>query len=251
MTFVEIAINAPSDQPLLRARGYLIAGILVQAAPADSFPITQLLDLTIKSINDDDSEIVKVACLKATQGYTRGGSLCPSDRQVPICTALSQFLNSQDFTDLEDCNDLLVMLVESLGSAININPSICFASGVNVLDMLFIMAQHGSRNIQLTMLVNETFERIVEELATASPEAYGALCGKVLPSLTGAFDVSDVTDEPRLKTVSLDFTTIHLRFFAETYTSSLLSSFVCLQKMVLNLYLLVMSQPSCRSSIIY
>lgn len=199
MGFIDYAIN--QEEPLLRARGYLIAGILVQAAPAESFPITGLLDRTIKAINEDDSEVVKVACMKATQGYTRS-NIGPSDRQIHICSALSDFLHGQDLTDLEDSDDLLVMLVESLGSAINIDARICIAEGSNVLDLLFVMAKHGAANIQLTMLVHDTFERIVEELSSASSDAYAAICGKVLPSLTGAFDVGDMTSDDPLKIVS-------------------------------------------------
>lgn len=138
--------------------------------------------------------------MKATQGYTRS-NISP-DRQVNICSAISDFLHSQDLTDLEDSDDLLVMLVESLGSAVHINPSICIAPGSNVLDLLFVMAKHGASNIQLTMLVNETFEQIVGELASVGPDAYAAVCEKVLPSLTGAFDVGDMTSDSPLKTVS-------------------------------------------------
>lgn len=199
--FIDYAIN--QKEPLLRARGYLIAGILVQAAPAESFPITGLLDRTIKAINEDDSEVVKVACMKATQGYTRS-DIGPSDRQIHICSALSDFLHGQDLTDLEDSDDLLVMLVESLGSAINIDARICIAEGSNVLDLLFVMAKHGAANIQLTMLVHDTFERIVEELSSASPDAYAAICGKVLPSLTGAFDVGDMTSDDPLKILATE-----------------------------------------------
>lgn len=201
LEFIDYAIN--QQEPLLRARGYLVAGILVQAAPAESFPVTGLLDRTIKAINDDNSEVVKVACMKATQGYTRS-NIGASDRQVHICSALSDFLHGQDLTDLEDSDDLLVMLVESLGAAINLNPNICIVGGSNVLDLLFVMAKHGASNIQLTMLVHDTFEHIVEELSSASHDAYAAICEKVLPSLTGAFDVGDMTLDDPLKTLATE-----------------------------------------------
>lgn len=43
------------------------------------------------------------------------------------------------------------------------------------------------------MLICETFEDIVQNMPDAS--AYQALCQKVLPSLTGAFNVADVTSD--------------------------------------------------------
>jgi len=51
------------------------------------------------------------------------------------------------------------------------------------------------------MLICETFEDIVQNMSGAP--AYQALCQKVLPSLTGAFNVADVTSDNPLVIVSL------------------------------------------------
>lgn len=96
-------------------------------------------------------------------------------------------------TDLEESDDLLVTLVETLRSAIAIDAHIAIADGSGALDLLFVIAKHGASNIQLTMMVNEAFEQIVGSLAGG--ETYVALCAKVLPSLTGAFDVGDMTGD--------------------------------------------------------
>jgi hypothetical protein len=202
LEFIDYAVTR-EDEYLLRARGYLVAGVLVQSFSSDVFPSLTLLDRTIKAVNDDESEVVKVACIKAIQGFIKAPDSVPVDRQIPICVAISEFLHSKDLTQLEDADDLLVTLVESLRAAIQLDPRISIASGSGVLDLLFLMAKHGAASFQLTMLVNETFEQIVSFLSSMGGEAYAALCEKVLPSLTGAFDVGNMTEDNPLTTVSL------------------------------------------------
>lgn len=192
---IDYAINR-ADQPLLRARGYLVAGILVQSIP-DVAP--GLLDRTIKGVNADKSEVVNVSCIKAIQGFINANAV-PAEKQAGIVAAISEFLNSKDLTDLEDSDDLLVTLVESLRAAIGLAPIIALSSDSGALDLLFVLAKHGASNFQLTMLVSEAFEEIVEGLSSA--ETYEALCAKVLPSLTGALDVGNVTQDDPLSKVN-------------------------------------------------
>lgn len=201
LEFIDYAVNR-EDEYLLRARGYLIAGILVQTISNDSFPTLALLDRSIKAINEDESEVVKVASIKAVQGFIKAPGAVPADRQIPIAVAISDFLNAKDLTELDESDDLLITLVESLRAAIQIDPLISISPGSGVLDLLFLMAKHGAASFQLTMLVNETFEEIVAYLSAMGGEAYVALCEKVLPSLTGAFDVGTMTEDNPLTTVS-------------------------------------------------
>lgn len=188
---VDYAINR-SGEPLLRARGYLVAGILVQSLPELS---NSLLDGTIKAVNADEAEVVRVACIKALQGFIKARTVLP-DRQAPIIASISDFLYAKDLTDLEDADDLLVTLVETLSAAIYIDPMITISGESGSLDLLFVLAKHGASNFQLTMLVTEAFEGIVEALQGG--EAYTTLCGKVLPSLTGTFDVGNMTQDESL-----------------------------------------------------
>jgi len=190
---VDYAINR-ADEPLLRARGYLVAGVLVQSIPDVALG---LLDRTIKGVNSDEAEVVKVSCIKAIQGFIKARTV-PADRQVPIIVSISEFLYAKDLTDLEDADDLLVTLVESLRAGIEIDSRIAISGEGGALDLLFVLAKHGAANFQLTMLVTETFEEIVSALQ--GPESYTALCAKVLPSLTGAFDVGNMTgDDPLIE----------------------------------------------------
>jgi importin-9 len=202
LEFIDYAVNRP-DEYLLRARGYLVAGVLVQSVSNESFPVAALLDRTIKAINHDESEVVKVACIKAIQSFAKAPVSVPTDRQIPIVMAISDFLNAKDLTELEEADDLLVTLVESLRAAIMLEPRISIHPGSGVLDLLFLMAKHGAASYQLTTLVNETFEDIVVALSSMGKEGYVALCEKVLPSLTGAFDVGTITGNNPLTTVSL------------------------------------------------
>lgn len=183
---IEYAISQ-RDQPLLRARGYLVSGIVVQSIPDVSL---DLLDRIVKSINSDESEVVKVACIKSIQGWIKNRALI--NHQIMIISAISDYLYAKDFTDLDDAADLLVTLVETLRAAINIDTRVTVGDSP-VLDLLFTMAKHGAANFQMTMLVTETFEDIVQKFSGSN--LYTELCLKVLPTLTGAFDVGNVTGD--------------------------------------------------------
>ncbi|TAQ91656.1 hypothetical protein B7494_g113 [Chlorociboria aeruginascens] len=185
---IEYAINR-ENEPLLRARGFLVSGILVQSIPDVALG---LLDHTIKALNSEATEVVRVACIKAIQGFVKANTV-PADRQLQIVASISDFLYGKDLTDLEDADDLLVTLVESLRAAIRIDSRITISGDSGALDLLFVIAKHGAANFQLTLIVSETFEEIVSSLSGG--DAYSTLCGKVLPSLTGAFDVGDMTGD--------------------------------------------------------
>ncbi|RQM05733.1 hypothetical protein DH86_00003596, partial [Scytalidium sp. 3C] len=189
LELVDYAIRQESAEHL-RARGFLLAGILIQSIP--DAPIA-LLDQTIQTIAIQDMEVISVSCIKAIQGFTRARAV-PADRQAPIIKELVDFLSKRDLTDLEDADDLMVTLVESLRAAISIDYRVAIADTA-ALDLLFLIAKHGASSFQTTMLISETFEDIVSSLTGS--EAYTALCTKVLPSLTGTFDVGNITqDDP-------------------------------------------------------
>lgn len=183
------------DEPLLRARGYLVAGLLVQNTPAAA----AFLDRTIAAITDEESELVQVACVKAVDGFIKSEAM-PADRQLPIIMAISKFLADKDMTEMEDADDLLITLVDTLRLAISIDKRVALADNVQALDLLFLVAKHGAANYQISLMVCEAFEEIVQALS--DPVSYAALCAKVLPSLTGTFDVGKITENDPLITVS-------------------------------------------------
>ncbi|CZS96353.1 related to importin9 [Rhynchosporium agropyri] len=201
LPLIEYAINR-TEEPLFRARGYLIAGILVQSIPDVALG---LLDRTIKGVNSDEAEVVKVSCIKSLQGFILARTV-PGDRQVPIVGCISEYLYAKDLTDLEDADDLLVTLVETLRAAITMDPRITITGDSGALDLLFVLAKHGAATFQMTVLVSETFEDIVNSLSTG--DSYTALCAKVLPSLTGAFDVGNVTGDDPLVELATELLTV-------------------------------------------
>ncbi|CAD6499101.1 BgTH12-04753 [Blumeria graminis f. sp. triticale] len=226
---IEFSINR-TDEPLLRARGYLVAGILAQSIP--EMPLT-LLNRTIKAVNSDESEVVKVASIKSIQGWAKI-SVQP-DHQLLIISALSEYVHAKDLTDLEDADDLLIALVETLRAAINLDPRISINDGT-VLDLLFTTAKYGAANFQMTMLVTETFEDIVQSISGTN--LYTQLCLKVLPSLTGAFDVGNLTGDDPL----VELATELLAVLTENGSEPLPSGYVAASLPKLNRLLMATSE---------
>ncbi|KAI1332992.1 armadillo-type protein [Xylariaceae sp. FL0255] len=200
LELVNYAISR-NDQPLLRARGYLVAGVLSQC---NGIAAT-LMDRTIDAITTEESELVQAACIKAVQGFISSDAeniAGNTQLQAKVVGAVNQWMSTKDLTELEDAEDVLVTLAETIRAAIDIDKRVAVSSDVPALDLLFLIAKHGSTNWQVTMLICETFEDIVQTMS--DPTAYQALCQKVLPSLIGAFNVADVTSDDPLVTFSTE-----------------------------------------------
>jgi importin-9 len=197
LELVEYAINQ-QEQPLLRARGYLVGGTLGRSF--DTPP--NLLTRTVDCITREESEVVQCACIKAVEGFVRSGKVA-TDQQIPILNAIAQFMGAKDPSDMEDADELLVTLAESLRAVIGLDHRIALATDVQSLDLLFMVAKLGASNFQATMLVCEAFEEVVKSLSDNT--SYAALCGRILPTLTGAFDVANVTEDEPLITVIYPF----------------------------------------------
>uniref|UniRef100_L2FDT3 Importin beta-5 n=1 Tax=Colletotrichum fructicola (strain Nara gc5) TaxID=1213859 RepID=L2FDT3_COLFN len=196
---VDFAVNQ-SEQPLLRARGYLVGGTLARGFATPP----ALLDRIIQCITSEESEVVQVACIKAVEGFVRSGRV-GGDRQVPIINAIAQYMQNKDPEEMEDADELLVTLAESLRSAINIDTRIALSQDVPSVDLLFMVAKLGASNFQATMLICEAFEEIVRTLSDTT--SYTALCAKILPTLTAAFNTANVTQDDPLVTVATELLT--------------------------------------------
>ena len=193
---IDYTINRP-EEPLLRARGYLVAGMLGRVFQLP----TDLLDHTIRSITSEQSEVVQVACIQAVEGLINAGKVTP-DRQVPIITSIQHYMNGKDPSEMEEADELLVTLSEALRAAIGLDTRIALSSEIQSIDLLFLLAKLGASNFQVTMLVSEAFEEIVAGLSDR--ESFDTLCGRILPTLTGAFDVANLTEDNPLVTVSTE-----------------------------------------------
>ena len=163
----------------------------------------RFMELSLGSVSGDPSEVVRVSCIRVLQAYLQAlPRTSTQPMQRPIIVAVSNFLLSQDLSELTDSEDLVITLVETLRDAIMVDTRICITS--SALDVLFNLASHGAANFQLAMLVTEAFEDITESMAALGGDAYVRLCEKVLPSLTGAFDVGNLTQENALTNLAAD-----------------------------------------------
>ncbi|KAI5463506.1 putative importin beta-5 subunit [Mariannaea sp. PMI_226] len=196
LELVDFAINR-ADEPLLRARGYLVAGALSRSFQTPP----SLLDRIVDAINREESEVVQVACIKAAEGLINAGQV-PPQHQVSIISAIQTYMNGKDPVEMEDADELLVTLAEALRAAICLDTRIALSNDVQSIDLLFLLAKLGASNFQVTMLVTEAFEDVVGALS--DPASYTALCGKILPTLTGAFDVANLTEDNPLVTVATE-----------------------------------------------
>jgi hypothetical protein len=200
--FIRYAMQ--QQDAFLRARGYLVAGSLTRTSGEALQQFTHsFLDACLQAIPNDASDIVQVSCIRALQYYLQ--ALPPAvtqPLQPTIINAISGYLSARDMQELAESDDLMVTLVETLRDAILLDTRICITG--NGLDLLFTVASHGANNFQLTMMVNETFEEATESIARMGGDAYVQLCAKVLPSLTGAFDVGSLTEENNLTNLAAE-----------------------------------------------
>lgn len=195
LELVNYAVNR-HDETLLRARGYLVAGAIAQSYQ----PAIGLLDGVVDSMTRDESELVRVACVRAVEGFVKGG--VAADRQLPIILAIQRFLEAKDLSDLEDADDLLVTLLETLRAVISMDIRIAIQPDIQAIDLLFLIAKHGAASFHVTLIVCETFEDVLKTFQdNQDPSLYAALCSKVLPSVTGTFDVANLTQDGPLVTV--------------------------------------------------
>lgn len=194
-----------SGSELLRARGFIAAGALITApGKALRHLVPDFARQSLKVIENDPSDIVKVSSMRVLQQYLK---VLPAGRarefQVQTVAAISGFLSSHDLSEINDTEgeDLLDTLVETLRDAIMSDPTLCLEHPA--LDVLFTMARYGARSWQTSMLVNETFESITSIMSSKGPETYAQLCSKVVPSLTGALDVGGMTSENSLSDMAV------------------------------------------------
>lgn len=202
---IDFVLLEVDEDDSLRARGYIVAGAIVAPSAAGS-PLAALIpefaQLTMKAIEQDESDMVKVSCIRALQGYLKvlkTGN--PREYQVATVAALGSYISAQDMSEVAEGEDLLDTIVETLREAILVDPA--YSLEHPALDLLFTMATYGARSWNTTMIIGEAFEAIAQTMAENGPREYDRLCTKVLPSLTGALDVGNLTQESSLSDVAV------------------------------------------------
>lgn len=204
--FIQYAMQQPDE--FLRARGYLVGGSLTRCAQG-SLGIS-FIEPTLHALTTDESEVVKVACVRALQFYLEKPSI-PGvvSLQSTILSALSNYVSMEDMTERVESDDFLANLAQTVRDAISLDPKICLSG--DGLNLLFNIANYGASMFQVSSIVNETFEEIVMLIAESGHEAYTQLCSKVLPSLTGAFHISALTEVNALTNLAADLLAILTR----------------------------------------
>lgn len=221
--YVDFIQHAVQDEIVfLRARGHLVAGSLTRTSGATLQGVAAtFMEASLRAIAEDDSEIVQVSCIRTLQYYL---SSLPHSvmlaKQPLIITALSDFINAQDFDDLVDSDDMLITIIETLRDAILLDVRTCLQGGG--LDLLFTVASRGATNFQIALMVAETFEDVTSTITDLGSEAYAQLTTKVLPSLMGAFDVATLTEENALANLAAEL----LSALAENGTTPMPPGFV-------------------------
>ncbi|KAI9713080.1 MAG: hypothetical protein M1820_001065 [Bogoriella megaspora] len=196
LDFIRHAIQQPDN--FLRARGHLAAGSLTRAAGETLHQVAaSFMEMSLQAISGDGSEVVKVSCIRTLQHYLQ--SLPPNitlPMQATIINTISNYLQTQDLSDLAESEDVLITVVETMRDAILLDTRICLDGAA--LNLLFTIAGQGATNFQVTTLAIETFEDISSKITELGNDAYARLCGIVLPSLTAAFDMGSLTQENAL-----------------------------------------------------
>ncbi|CAD0099812.1 unnamed protein product [Aureobasidium mustum] len=200
--FIRYAMQ--QEHVFLRARGHLTASSLVRTADSALGGVaSSLMEQSLHAITNDPSDVVKVSCIRSMQAYLTGVAAANSASMQPaIINAIHTFVTELDFSDMDESEDVMIAIVETLRDAIMIDTRICLTG--SGLDVLFTIASWCAVNYQIYILIAETFEDISETLSGAGPEVYTQLCAKVLPSLSGAFDVANLTDENSLTNLAAD-----------------------------------------------
>ena len=154
-------------------------------------------------MTSDVSELVQVSCLRVLQDFLDGlPTNYTTPMQQPVIDCISDYMNGHDLKELDDLDDLKVALIETLRNAIKVDFS-CVLQG-SALDLLFTLASSGASNFQISTLVVESFEEITVQITKSGHDAYGLLCARTIPSLTGAFDVASMTQESALTNLAAE-----------------------------------------------
>ena len=179
---------------------------------------------TLKAMSADESDVVKTACIRVMREYI---SILPGSKatelQSDIVNSIAKFLDGQDLENTDDIVELVDVILQTLRDTIMANPLTCLDH--NALDVVIMMVKFGAgRDRHSSVLIDEAFEYVAEEISKQGAEAYSRLCGKVMPSLMAAFDVEDPVTKD--KTALTDVACSVVKILAENAKGHLPQGFV-------------------------
>ena len=208
---LEQVSSALQDQQLfLRAAAQMVLGCFFKIVGGSGEEYTSAgaaaFTNAITASANDPSDVVKVAVFSILPEYIEA---LPSNATQPMQSALvnviNEFVASHDLRDeLEDADDVKAALIQLLRDAIMLDTSTVTSPENNAIDLFFTLASDGASNFQLFTLLTEAFEGIVSSISSAGQEPYIRLCAKTIPSLTGAFDIANMTHESALTNLAAE-----------------------------------------------
>ena len=210
-----IAPSIQDENNFLRARAYLVEGIMAKAATEEFHPTAlACLSGAVQAMSADEADLVQVASIRALQDFLQGLPHATTKQiQGSIISGISNYIASHDLRELTESDDLKITLVETLRDVMMVDVS-CSLEGP-AIDLLFTLASNGASNFQISMLVTETFESIVGAVTALGHEPYTRLCEKTIPSLSGAFDVANMTQESALTNLAAELVAALVEYGSE------------------------------------
>ncbi|KIX04304.1 uncharacterized protein Z518_05171 [Rhinocladiella mackenziei CBS 650.93] len=201
----EVSGSLQDSQIFPRAAAHLVLGSFFKIA-GDEYVSAGAASFTsaIDACSTDSSDVVKVACLSIIPDYL---DALPSNVTQPmhgaIINVIDEFLSSHDLRyDLEDADDVKAVMIQSLRDTILLDTRT--VTETKAIDLFFTLASSGAANFQLFAQLTEAFENIVSSVVAHGQDNYMRLCAKTLPSLTGAFDVANLTEESALANLAAE-----------------------------------------------
>lgn len=179
---------------------------------------------TLHAMGADKSDVVKTACIRVMREYL---SILPGSKatelQSEIVNSIAKFLDGQDLGNTDDIVELVDVILQTLRDTIMANPLTCLDH--NALDVVIMMVKFGAgRDRHSSVLIDEAFEYVAEEMSRQGTEAYSRLCGKAMPSLMAAFDEEDPATKE--KTALTDVSCSVVKILAENAKGHLPQGFV-------------------------
>jgi importin-9 len=206
----QVSASLQDSHIFLRAAAQMVLGCFFKLAGQSSEEYTAagaaaFTNAITTSVNDP-SDVVKVACFSILPDYIEA---LPRNVTQPMQSALvnviNDFTSSHDLRDeLEDADDVKAAMIQLLRDAIMLDTSTITAPDSNAIDLFFTLASDGASNFQLFTQLTEAFEGIVSSVSSTGQEPYMRLCAKTIPSLTGAFDVANMTQESALTNLAAE-----------------------------------------------
>ena len=181
-------------------------------------------NLSLNALESDREDLVKAACIRIMRDYlTTLPGLQATQLQPRVIGCISDFLQTQDFNDMDDYADLIDVVLQTVRDTIMANPTTCLDH--NALDVLLMMVKFGAARDQTSaVLIDEAFESAAQAMAKQGGDGYERLCKKVLPSLVAALDIEENKQLTALTDVSVSVLKILTEYAIEPLPQGFVST---------------------------